>query len=299
MRNKFSASIFLIAACLLAPFSARATVIFQDNFDDNCTGQACNVTGCATYAPGTWDQWYCETMTPDTYGGVFHYAGEISGPGRGGTGKDYKFWRAGAAYPYTYSGSLVKVMNFGSAIYMRYYAKWPATWNNDGISGNDAQSHKLFRFMTSGGTNEFNIDIIDINGSFQNGAVIAIDDFTDRAGQIPGRQWTQLLSNSDFTALIDGQWHAWQWRFDIPNHALQLWIDGVQKYSDTNWIWGCTGSFTLLNHWPEGNTSGNYQDSWNANEYDDLVIATTKAETDPDGSSDTTPPTAPGGLSVF
>ncbi|KKW18765.1 MAG: hypothetical protein UY62_C0095G0001, partial [Parcubacteria group bacterium GW2011_GWF2_50_9] len=87
--GKFIKVVLFGAVTLMVPSFASAAVIFQDNFD-SCTQ---NCVAAQLAAPPGWGQW----MGPGSasVGGTMHYDGEITSPGRGGTGKSFKTWRAG------------------------------------------------------------------------------------------------------------------------------------------------------------------------------------------------------------
>ena len=281
--------LLLVLFILLLPVYATSAVIFQDNFD-GCT------VGCAdgTTPPNsaTWDAWGSDPPTSNTVDSVTHPTGEITSPGRGGTGKSLKLWRNGTTDigSASYTGALYKTSPGSySDLYIRYYMKLPTAMDFYG-SG----ELKLFRLNTSGG--EVYLDIL--NGGYPNNPV---DQWTRGIGWLgvaSGNDtiFHSLLNASQLGATWDGNWHAWQFRFDFVGHTVTIWIDGVLQTTVSVPL--MTGTWNdLIQHFPIGNQQNTYwQASWQAIEVDDLVIATTKAETDPIGGIiDTTPPVVSAG----
>lgn len=260
---------------LLMTFPAYGANIFSDNFD-SATG---NTGGTV---PSGWSQWY-ENGVSTTLGGITHYAGEISAPGRGNAGKSLKLWRNTTAWE-GYAGPLLYYFPSSisySDIYIRWYMKLPTSLD---LTGN-ADYLKLFRLNISGGTGEIYVNINNQSGV---GAMRANGEV-----RVLGAAWQTVLSNADLRAVWDGNWHCWEMRFGINSSRLTLWIDGVQKYNSTSFNYGAAnaGRFTMLQHFPSGNHSSGsqWQSSWQAMEVDDLVIADTYVG--PDGAAPAPAPT--------
>jgi hypothetical protein len=271
----------LLLALIAVAQPALATIIMQDNFDDE---PATAHVGGTT--PSGWSQWMADGISA-THDSVTHYSGEIASPGRGGTGKALKLWRHSNSWvgSASYAGSLVDNASPGSYsdFYMRFYAKIPVAFDMTGGIG-----LKLWRFNTTGG--EIYLDLIPTtSGWYRSGNA--------QLQMLAGSGWTTLLNNAQLQALWDGQWHAWQFRFNLSTQTTTFWMDGTQIASVS--IPGMDGAWdSYLQHFPLGNQQASaWQSSWQAFEVDDFVVATTKAETDPDGGSggDTTPPVISGG----
>lgn len=264
----------LVSMTFLCAVSVDAAVLFQDNFDSNCSGTACLVTGGASTYPTGWDQWYTEQATA-TYGGVTHYSGEISTPGRGGTGKSLKLWRYGSAFG-GYDGGLLKVLSYSiSNLHMRFYIKVPSAMN--WATGDEYQ--KLWRFNTSGSE-----IYVNINNGFRSGIMQVYD----------SSEWVTVLNNSQLLSIMDGNWHCVEFQFGLNISTLKVWIDGVSVYSNTskNWHGNAGAIFNgYFQHFGLGNrgSSVTYQSSWQAMEFDDLVIA--DQYIGPVSGGDTTAPT--------
>jgi hypothetical protein len=133
---------------------------------------------------------------------------------------------------------------------------------------------KLFRLNTSGGEIYVNINPVG-SGWYRGDAELQIG---------AGVQWDTLLSSSQLLSLWDGNWHCWQFRFNLSTGTVTFWADG-NLVSSVSGIPGMSGAWnSYFQHFPLGNAQITYwQSSWQAFEVDDLIIATTKAETDPDG----------------
>lgn len=270
--------IFALILILFISTPSFGTIILSDNFD-NCTS-GCNVGGTEPNSPstGSWTQWHTDNIS-GTYGGVTHYSGEITSTGRGGTGKSLKLWRAESNFigSASYSGSLLYTTSTArSDFYFRFYAKIPAA-----LSIPD--DTKAWRLNCSGGSGE-------IYFAFMGGGSSPY--FVVSADGGGGYHTETLATVEQLAALRDGDWHCWQFRFNIGTGTITMWADGVQLSSVTHSNYAQTAWNSYLQHWPLGNSQGgNWQLSWQSFEVDDVIIATTKAETDPDGGSDTTAPT--------
>jgi hypothetical protein len=260
--------------------NAFSEIIFQDDFDA-CTNDCVN--GVTRPTPSPWMQWERTIPYSATQDGVTKYAGEISSPGRGGSGKSLKIWRHSTFSINAYNGTLWSPPVSGySDIYMRFYMRVPQDMD---LSGSNYL--KLFRLDTS--TDDL---YININ--------MAADSSIRQTGQLQYRHngdTLTLLTTEQLMPLLDGNWHAWQFRFNLAGGSVTLWIDGEERITLNNT--GSSGTWnSYLGHFILGNTASGatWQNSWRAWEADDLVIATTKAETDPlESGPDTTPPSRSAG----
>ena len=269
---KIIISLIMIACC--AP-NVTAEVLFSDNFDSNCTGTACSSQGCSSSYPTGWDGWYCQDSQPATVDGETKYAGEISTPGRGGAGKSLKTWRANG-YWGNYVGVLGKSFSGGpSDFWFRYYQKIPTAFQYTGSSG-----FKLWRFNTSGGSTELHLNVTCTSNCMNDGKLSIGDTLT---------AWQTIADHSELASIWDGEWHCLQFHIDLTTATITLYIDGVLTGSVTGF--NISGTITLLQHMPIGNSNDDHtwisQESWQAWETDDIIIATTKAETDPDDAEPT------------
>lgn len=245
--------------------------------------------------------WRNSTPLSWTANSVTHSTGEISSPGNGGSGMSLKIWRQGTYHidNSSYTGSLdFQLPNTSTAytnFYFRYYIKLPINFNPI-----DTYYLKMFRFNGSAG--EFgntNInDLFDYAGVGARGrSALQMYAFSESA-------WHDLLSIEDTTNLLwDGEWHCLQFHFDLVNHTMRFWFDGgvdgqPNKTVISNDFRGTWGSGEdMIQHLPLGNTQVvTWGSQWVSMEMDDVVIATTKAETDPiESGPDTTPPTRSAG----
>lgn len=269
----------IVLILLLISFPCYASIIFQDNFDNCTTGCTVGSTEPNSPSTGSWLQWTLGGTT-GTADGTTHYSGEITSPGRGGAGKSLKLWRYGSAYwtgSDSYAGCLVSNAPSTpySNYYIRFYAKIPEAMDFP-------PDTKLFRFHTSGTSGEIYVNLND----YGSGLFLWV-----WGGTGDSSYNTELLTPAETATLLDGNWHCWQFQFNLASNTVTFWGDGVLMGSITDSrLDGAWNSY--LNHFPLGNAQqGDWQSSWQSFEVDDLVIATTKAETDPDGGSDTTAPT--------
>ena len=266
--------LLILALFISTSLPCEASVIFQTNFDS-----AAETDHTGGTVPTGWTSWYEQGPTSATRDSVTHYGGEISSPGRGGTGKSLKLWRhtdyVGQDYVgglgYTFGGS------YGS-LFMRYYMKLPTALDNI-FQGSNGNYLKTWRFNTTGGEIYLNVAVPDLVNMRVGGALIITD-----AG---GFYEVIIPAGSLPTTIWDGNWHCVQFQIGLNSSTLKLWIDGVEYYSNTsfNWSGSAGATFVYLQHFGFGNSSSNYlwQNSWQAAEWDDFIMATTKAETDPDG----------------
>ena len=271
MQKQFRKFYVLVLTMCLFPIYANGAVLFQDNFDNNCTGTACNSSGAASSVPTGWGQWYASDGTSATYDGVTHYSGEISSPGRLGSGKSLKLWRHSGSFG-DYTGSLL--YNFTTStnnLFFRYYLKMPVAFN-----GTDGE-FKGWRMNLDGG-GEIYLHYKNCGNDCRSNGVWTIYD--------TGSSVDEVLNNNELRAIWDGNWHSIEWELGLGTRTLKLWIDGVLKYSDTNRAWHSSSNFDFMQHFPIGNTyshNGTWQSTWQAIEADDLVFSTTYIG--PDGSS--------------
>jgi len=255
--------LFYLSALLLWGFSpVYAAVIFEDNFDRVISGA--NTGGSV---PAGWSQWYAEGSPSATRNGVSHHAGEVTSPGRGGSGKSLKLWRHSDAWE-SYTGALH--FNFPNStihndIYMRWNMRLPEALD---LTGNSYYL-KLFRLNISGGKGEIYLNINNTSGS---GAMRA-----NGKVQVLSASWKTVLNNEELRNVWDSNWHCWEMRFGINSSRLTLWIDGIQKYDSTSFSYGASdaGRFIMLQHFPLGNHSAGsqWQSSWQALEVDDFILA--------------------------
>ncbi len=297
-RNKFShlgrkfsshsfmkTAVIVYFAAILLYTPGYAAVIFQDNFDSAPSNA--RVGGSV---PTGWDSWYVQGgAVSATFDSVTHYAGEISSPGRGGTGKSLKIWRHSTWPTYnSYHGPLAYTFPTSSSyreIYLRYYMKLPA-----GMNINRFDNYvKLWRLNLSGGGELYlNIGTDTGTGTLQNSGFIHLlnaSTFAQKlltAGNVP---W-------------DSAFHCYEFRIKLnstgnSDGALEFWLDGVRKYSNTSFNFNASTSdrFTYLQHFSVGNRddqSTSWQNSWQAFEFDDFVLSTTYVG--PDGAAPTPDP---------
>jgi len=247
------AAFFLIALLLFAS-AAHGAVFFSDNFD-SCTSN-CTVTTAGPPNSAGWSAWYASQLTA-TIGGVQHYSGEITSPGRGGTGKSLKMWRASTAFG-DYSDALNWIGSGPNHWFMRYYIKIPTGFSS-------SQDYKLWRFNTNSGVAGKNEIYMDYYGG-----TWAIYD---------GGPWQNLISSSQYNGLLhDGNWHCVEFEFGLATNTLRFWIDDILRYENTNRTWTATGNLSGMQHFNIGNTydhTGKWQSGWLAMEVDDFVLSTT------------------------
>lgn len=254
--------LFIILSPVLSALSYSAT-IFSDDF--NSHPDTCHTGGTV---PSGWDSWYQQNgEISATFDSVTHYAGEISSPGRGGTGKSLKTWRHyGWPSLNNYTGSLGYIFNANySNIYIRYYQKIPIA-----LTLNASDYLKSWRFNTTGGSGEIylNFRVGNISGDMRTLGTLGIYD---------GAGWTTVLDNDGLRAIWDGDWHCIEFQLGLDNSTLRLWVDGVSKYNNTSYHWSASGYFDFIQHFAIGNVGdgSSWQNSWQAIEFDDVVISTT------------------------
>ncbi len=279
MKKTIQILLFLVA---LIPINASAEIVLEENFD-------------------SWPDFYADQVPPSpwcdscgstgnisavTVGGVTHSPTEVKSPGRGGGGKSLKTWRNGSTWAgngYYGSLGLRRVNGSHSALYFRWYMKVPTSF----VFQNEGQ--KMFRYNTSdGGEIYFNFSGGNLRMCPNSGGPDCLEQ--DLA---PKAIWH------------NGEWHAHQLYINLSTRTVTYWLDGVQTYNKTGVANMPSTSATigtgnnLIQHFPFGNSFETpYPSSWQYFDIDDLVIATTKAESDPLESLDTFAPGSPTGLSV-
>jgi hypothetical protein len=266
---------FAICALLLS-VNAHAAVIFQDNFDSCTTNCTPTASGPPNSSSG-WDSWVTWQVS-DTVGGVTHYSAEITSPGRGGTGKSLKMWKANGVFG-DYSGLNYTPSGSYNHFFMRYYIKIPSAFSYSGDVG-----YKLWRLNTTGGTNEVYLNNYYGTWSIYDGGSTG---------------WVELLSGSQISAISDGNWHCIEFEFGLATSTLRMWVDDALVYSNTSRSWGAAGNLSRIQHFFIGNTYdhiGHWQSGWQSVEVDDFVLSTTVIGSSGGGTepppSDTTPPYA-------
>lgn len=262
MKRIFS---YIIMVLLFIPSPCPASIIFSDDFD-TCT------TNCNSCGSDYWDQWVTSGGCSATYESTTHYSGELVANGRDGTGKAYKIWRHSTSWP-DFSGGLVKYLP-GSYhdMWFSYYIKIPAAM---GLNG--GEYCKWWIINPSGGEGVY----LDIMAWEPGAGYLVITNYN-----IGGTSTVTVLNSTDTAAILDGEWHHLQFHFNNTTQigTLQLYVDGTLKYNNTSYDWGSTAAWYMLQHFHIGNRGSTtvWQNSWQAMEIDDFVMATTKAETDPD-----------------
>lgn len=266
------AIILLFFACV----QAEAAIIFSENFDSH-SGDECTVNNST--APDGWDQWMTDGISA-SHDSVTHYSGEITETGRGGSGKSLKLWRHSDSWvgSASYAGSLLYTAPTGYAnFFLRFYAKIPT-----GLYV--PYNTKMWRFNVSGGSGEI---YVNLNAAPDTGGK-GYTYLWVWGGSGDSSDNTTLVNAETLETLWDGDWHCWQFQFNLTAGTVTFWGDGVQlgSITDSRLQAGTWNSY--MQHWPLGNAQGsNWQSSWLAFEVDDLIIATTKAETDPDDAEPT------------
>jgi len=258
---KYLLQIYVLLFVIFTTSETFPATIFSDNFDSHA--DTCHTGGAV---PSDWTMWY-ENDTYTSRDSVTHYSGEISSPGRGGTGKSLKIWRHSDWPPMNnYSGGLrYDFAGNYSNLFIRYFMKLPTS-----LSFHGSDYIKSWRFNTTGGSGEIYLDFRQENGGLDMRA-------EGSWGIYDGGPWVTVLDNTRFREIWDGNWHCIEFQLGLSNRTLKLWVDGILIYSDTNRSWSATGYFDSIQHFAIGNCGdgGVWQDSWEAIEFDDLVISTT------------------------
>jgi hypothetical protein len=276
----FVLRISVVLLITLSPTFSFSAAIFSDNFDSH--SDACHTGGSV---PAGWDSWYEQGSTSATYDSTTHYGGEISSPGRGGTGKSLKIWRH-ASYPGTndYVGGLgyTALPSGHGHIFIRYYMKIPTSLS---LTYNSPAGDylKFWRWnMTSG---EIYLNLFSWGSNMRtSGDMRIIADGAD--------QCAVIAAGALSTTVWDGNWHCLEFEMDVNSGLLRFYLDGSLYYQNTNVNYGsqANSDFDFMQHFAIGNISDNFswQNSWQAFEFDDLVISTTYVG--PDGVTPPTPP---------
>lgn len=187
---------FLCLLCVLLPISLMGATIFSDNFD-SCSGN-CNSAAAGAY----WDQWTSSGGSSATHDSVTHYSGEISSPGRGGSGMSYKIWRYGTDWGDSneFTGGLVKYIGGTyNDIWIRYYIKIPTA-----MTLNGCDYCKLWMLNPAGGESIY----VDFANVERGSATLILDDYND------GNPSVTLLDATETLAIWDGNWHCLQFHLD-------------------------------------------------------------------------------------
>lgn len=264
----------LFLTILLVPKISLATIIFQNNFDNSPD------THTGFIVPPGWEDWYFSGAIQGTIGEITHWSGEINSPGRGGSGKSLKMWRAGTLFD-DYTGALYAGLSSHfnpttNNIYIRWAMKLPSSITVD-FSNAGSNYQKLWRLNTDGGNGEIYLNINAVNGNFfpQNAAlqISTCDVFYD-----PNLGYNTvhvtLLPPSEMSLLFDNQWHSYEIHIGTATNIIEFWLDGVLKFQKTNHPM-VSQNVIFIQHFGMGNrASGSImQDSWQSWEFDDLVIA--------------------------
>lgn len=242
-------------------------IIFQDNFDSHA--DTCRTGGDV---PTGWDNWG-STAASATKDSTTHYAGEISSTGRGDSGKSLKLWKHS---DFTVTGDFAGLygvsMNNGN-VFIRYYQKLPTALDLT-FNSTNGNYLKFWRFFTASTESDIYLDAVapDSVNMRAGGALSFVDDlgYINAAGVI-------ITAGNMDTTIWDGNWHCIEFQVGTNCHTLKFWLDGVEYFSSTSFDWGANHdqNITGLGHFGLGNYSSNYswQSSWQAAEWDDLVIA--------------------------
>jgi hypothetical protein len=296
VRRRSSEAPIALAAFVLLASPSSAAVIFQRDFDDSEDTDACGSP------PAGWDSWGIESGCSADFDGVTHPAGEVSSPGRGGTGKSLKLWRAGTLFE-GYSGGVYcgQSSNFSPTsqdFYVRWTMRIPAGATLD-FTDAGSNYQKLFRLNMNGGEGELyvNINTPYADQTVPAGGALQIAPFL-HTDPVLGYETTNytVLGPSDLAPLFDGEWHCYELHVDSLAGTVELWVDGVSRHRNAALAMSAQ-SPQWIQHFGFGNrASGSVmQDSWQAWEFDDLVIA--DAYVGPPGSA-APRPSAPTGLNV-
>lgn len=276
--------VYLIAIILIPSYSFSA-VIFSENYDSissswNCSDSLPSGWTAAANCPGS-----------SSYGGITHYAGEITTGGR--SGNSLKLWRRNGIWV-DYHGYLNKVLtadefaNGYKELYIRWYVKIDPNWDAN-ISA--AETHKLNRayFGSSAGSTSGEW-YIDVKGnSFKTGKL----SLYNTSG---GGVWYSQSTVSNL-GINDGKWHSLEWRLKLnsttgaSDGGFQIFVDGeaisicdgMGQNCSTNQIMNLGVAtdeyFTSLFPPAIGNlTNGSWDfptDGWYAIEFDDYAVSTT------------------------
>lgn len=270
--------LLIIIGLLLVASPGWGAVLYSDDFDD-CTSN-CAPTASSISPPNSsalWTAWY--TNASATADGVTHWNSEITSPGRGGSGKSLKVWRH-SIYWTGYSGINGNIATATNDMYFRYYIKIPVEMDITPA----VDYLKWWRINVPGGIEQY-IGMRAVNRST---AYVSL--YNSAQGH------TTVLTHTQTLSLWDGNWHCLEFHFNNTSTTgtAEVWMDGVATYSNSSYAYPGTGIMRQFQHFSVGNhgDGGNWQNSWQAIEFDDLVISTTYVG--PDSSS--TPTIRSGGF---
>ena len=164
---------------------------------------------------------------------------------------------------------------------------------------------KLWRFNTSSGK-EYHLNFGKRSGT---GSLQAVGDLRVLDTISPAQQ---VLNAGSIP--WDNKFHCYEFHIKLNTSGradgiLEFWLDGVRFYSNSNYNFNASTSdyFVFLQHFSVGNRdseSSNWQNTWQAFEFDDLVLSTTYVGADgvaptPDPSPNPTAPNPPSGLRII
>ena len=275
----------VFALLLFNPSILYAAVIFSENYDNIESGWS-----CGNSIPAGWTR-AAGCPSPSSYGGVTHYAGEISSGGR--TGNSLKLWRRNGIWT-DYHGYLDKDFttaefnNHYKELYIRWYVKIPAEWDANvvGVGGTCKLNRLYFSSEAEGEQGEW---LMDIKGS------------TFKTGKfsfycVPeGNVWYTQKTVSELD-VNDGQWHSLEWHVKLnsttgsSDGGWDFYVDGVTQVICDGMGQNCTTGKSNMNM---GAASGQYftsmlppaignlnggtwtfpTDGWYAIEFDDYVVS--------------------------
>ena len=290
---KFSMTVCcaFIIAIITGAGNCAAQVLFSDDFrswpDYNFAKDSVN-------PPGGWS--YLDGNPSSTIGGITHYAGEVSTPGRlGASDRSFKIWRNNSFVKnysselYYHESSLVS----NKTIYVRWYMKIPTNFE---VTNMNYLKMWRWRINSKAGING-NAIYIDFTGNLFSGSSMAITKFYPTGG------WSTLTSTS---SIRDGQWHCHEVMIKLNTNGksdgeIKYWLDGVQKKNITGCNWEATsGDGIASTSLGVGNTAGTFQNFWQAIEFDDYVVSTSyigpsgSSSSSSSASSSSAPPPPPG-----
>jgi len=218
---------------------AGAAVIFSENYDGN---EWDVVKNCSDGNPssGRWD-WTDSgpSCISATYQNITHYSGEVSTPGRGGTGKSLKLWRHTGSDFLDYSGYLNSYIPLGTYrdIYQRFYLKWPY-----GLTVPTGVGTKFNRMYigTASSPRTGEVSILSEGELGDNGYFMI---YMPGMGSNYTTFRTQTFSE---LGVNDGDWHSIEVHYKInsPGQSdgeFEMWIDGymipIKYYVGTVQLW--------------------------------------------------------------
>jgi len=278
MADRIYRTVIAMILIISWPVLANGATIFSDNFDSCTVGCVAGTTPPNKPSVGRWADWVSkDSASAVTVDGVTHHPGEISYPGRGGTGKSLKIWRNGSLWSGNggYAGVLYPTQwSPQRHVFMRFWMKIPVAFDV-----HNAYNMKFFRFITNGNPD---VVYVQINASQSgwtrdNGEFQISDNFIH-----PWQKdwpWVTLLNNSEMkTKMWDGNWHCHEFELDLDNNIFRYWVDDNLQYSNTNWVWNLQGGITWINHFNLGNQidGAYFQTGWQAMDMDDIVLSTTR-----------------------